>query len=308
MQNTNNLESFEDEITLAELFTILFAGKWTIIFCTAVASVFIVFFSLSLPNIYRSEALLTPVAAENSLGGALESLGGLGALAGNIIPTEASDSNSAKAMEKVSSLSFFEEKIIPQIFLPNLMAVKSWSAKSNIVSYDDEIYDQETNTWTREYSFPQTSVPSVQESHRAFLEHLDVAKDLKTGFVTLAIEHQSPFIAEKWASLVVSEINAFYRQKDKIEGEASINYLTEQAAKTRYTEIRKAVADLAQREMQKMTLIEATDYYVFDVIDPPAVMERKSAPSRSIICIVGAILGGIIGVIVVLLRHYLRSQ
>lgn len=307
MQNTNNLESFEDEITLVELFKILFAGKWTIIFYTTVASIFIVFFSLSLPNIYRSEALLTPVAAENSLGGALESLGSLGALAGNILPTEATDSNSAKAMEKVSSLSFFEEKILPQIFLPNLMAVESWSAKSNIVTYDDDIYDQETDTWTRDYSFPQTSVPSAQESHRAFLEHLDVAKDMKTGFVTFAIEHQSPFIAEKWASLVVSEINAFYRQKDKVEGEASINYLTEQVAKTGYTEIRKVVADLAQREMQKMTLIEATDYYVFDVIDPPAVMERKFAPSRAIICIIGAILGGIIGVIVVLLRHYLRS-
>jgi hypothetical protein len=307
MQNTNNLESFEDEITLVELFKILFAGKWTIIFYTTVASIFIVFFSLSLPNIYRSEALLTPVAAENSLGGALESLGSLGALAGNILPTEATDSNSAKAMEKVSSLSFFEEKILPQIFLPNLMAVESWSAKSNIVTYDDDIYDQETDTWTRDYSFPQTSVPSAQESHRAFLEHLDVAKDIKTGFVTFAIEHQSPFIAEKWASLVVSEINAFYRQKDKVEGEASINYLTEQVAKTGYTEIRKVVADLAQREMQKMTLIEATDHYVFDVIDPPAVMERKFAPSRAIICIIGAILGGIIGVIVVLLRHYLRS-
>lgn len=307
MQNTNNLESFEDEITLVELFKILFAGKWTIIFYTTVASIFIVFFSLSLPNIYRSEALLTPVAAENSLGGALESLGSLGALAGNILPTEATDSNSAKAMEKVSSLSFFEEKILPQIFLPNLMAVESWSAKSNIVTYDDDIYNQETDTWTRDYSFPQTSVPSAQESHRAFLEHLDVAKDMKTGFVTFAIEHQSPFIAEKWASLVVSEINAFYRQKDKVEGEASINYLTEQVAKTGYTEIRKVVADLAQREMQKMTLIEATDYYVFDVIDPPAVMERKFAPSRAIICIIGAILGGIIGVIVVLLRHYLRS-
>ena len=95
MQNPNYLESFEDEITLMELFKILFAGKWTIIFTTAVASVFIVFYSLSLPNIYRSEALLTPVAAENSLSGALESLG-IRALAGNILPAEASDSNSQK--------------------------------------------------------------------------------------------------------------------------------------------------------------------------------------------------------------------
>ena len=117
MQNTNNLESFEDEITLVELFKILFAGKWTIIFYTTITSIFIVFFSLSLPNIYRSEALLTPVAAENSLGGALESLGSLGALAGNILPTEALI-QILKAMEKVSSLSFFEEKYYRKSFYP----------------------------------------------------------------------------------------------------------------------------------------------------------------------------------------------
>ena len=107
----------------------------------AIASVFIVFFSLSLPNVYRSEALLTPVASENSLSGALENLGSLGALAGNILPSQSNDSNSAKAMEKVTSLSFFEEKILPQIFLPNLMAFKSWSAGTNSVTYDDDIYD-----------------------------------------------------------------------------------------------------------------------------------------------------------------------
>lgn len=306
MQNNDNPQSLQDEITLAELFKILFSGKWTIIFYTAIASVFIVFFSLSLPNVYRSEALLTPVASENSLSGALENLGSLGALAGNILPSQSNDSNSAKAMEKVTSLSFFEEKILPQIFLPNLMAFKSWSAGTNSVTYDDDIYDVDSNSWTREYAFPQTQVPSAQESHRAFLEHLDVAKDIKTGFVTVSIEHQSPYIAEKWASLIVSEINAFYRKKDKAEGEASINYLSEQVALTGYTEIRKVIADLAQREMQKMTLIEATDYYVFDVIDPPAVMERKAAPARAIICIIGAILGGMVGIIVVLIRHYTR--
>ena len=105
--------------------------------------------------------------------------------------------------------------------------------------------------------------------------------------------------------MVVSEIN-FYSQKDKVEGEVSINYLTEQVARTGASATRKVIADLAQREMQKMTLIEATEYYVFDVIDP-VVMEKKSSPARATICIIGAILGGIIGVIIVLLRHYLRS-
>lgn len=302
----DNKETFSDEVTLNELFQILWAGKWRIITFTFIASVIVVFYSLSLPNIYRSEALLTPVVAENGLSGSLENLGGLGALAGDVFGGESSDSNSAQAMEKVTSLSFFTNQIMPQIFLPNLVAVESWSLGTNKISYDDEVYDADSETWTREYSFPQNPEPSAQEGHRAFLEHLTVTKDLKSGFVTLAVEHQSPVIAQKWASLVLSEINSYYRKKDKIVGEASISYLKEQAATTGYTEIRKVIADLAQRETQKLTLIEASEFYVFDVIDPPAVMERKHSPVRSIICIVGAIIGGFMGVLSVLFRHYFR--
>ena len=44
--------------------------------------------------------------------------------------------------------------------------------------------------------------------------------------------------------------------------------------------------------------------YVFDVIDPPVVPERKVEPSRALICILASILGGMIGVLIVLIRHY----
>ena len=45
-------------------------------------------------------------------------------------------------------------------------------------------------------------------------EHLNLSEDKRTGFVTIRIKHQSPFIAKQWSELLVNEINVFYREKD----------------------------------------------------------------------------------------------
>ena len=48
----------DDEIDLRELFGVIWRGKWLIILVTIIAAGFSVAFALSMPNIYRSEALL----------------------------------------------------------------------------------------------------------------------------------------------------------------------------------------------------------------------------------------------------------
>ena len=70
------------------------------------------------------------------------------------------------------------------------------------------------------------------------------------------------------------------------------------------SEIKQVLAQLLQEETKKLSLIEADQSYVFDYIDPPAVMEQKSEPKRSIICILSALFGGMLSILIVLIRHY----
>lgn len=302
MNNQNSEEYIEDQIDLAVLFKALFEGKWIIIGFTSIASIIVVIYSLSLPNIYKSEALLVPISSKESVGGNVSDLGGLASLAG--ISLSDSSDNSAVAFEKLHSLSFFEEKILPQINLPDLMAVESWEPSSNIISYDEEIYDDNENVWTREISGLQTPEPSAQESFTAFMEQMIIFKDIKTKLVTIGVKHQSPFIAKQWADLVISEINSFYREKDRSEATFAVNYLNGELSKTRLSEVKMVIAEVLAQQIQTLTLIEANANYVFDFIDPPAVMEKKSEPRRAIICIIGALLGGFIGAIVALFRFF----
>jgi uncharacterized protein involved in exopolysaccharide biosynthesis len=205
--HSNKLNNSDDEIDLRKLFYVLLRGKWIIVSITAFTSIVGVIYSLSLPNIYESKALLVPVNSSSSISGALGNYSCLAGLAGISLPSATDVGNSAKAIKKISSLSFFENNILENIHLPDLLAVKSWNSKTNIVTFDEDIYDISSNTWVSDDPDSKQKIPSAQESFWAFKSHLILIEDKKSGFINLSIKHQSPFIAKQWVELIVNEVN-----------------------------------------------------------------------------------------------------
>jgi len=307
--HSNKFNDFDDEIDLQEIFNVLFKGKWIIVSLTVMISIIGLIYSLSLPNVYQSKAVLVSSNPSSSISAALGGFSSLAGIAGIGLPSDGENDNTAKAMQKIGSLSFFENNILPNIYLPNLMAIKSWNYKTNTLTFDENTYDMSINSWVRDYSYPQQQIPSAQESFEEFTKkNLSLSEDKKSGFITLSIKHQSPFIAKQWVELIVNEINTFYRQKDKLQSEKAVSYLNEQISMTSLTEIKEALAKLLQEEIKKLTLIEANQHYVFDYVDPPAVMEKKSEPKRALIFIVSVLLGGMLSVFLVLIRHYVIKK
>jgi len=295
MNNNNDRNTSyhpDDELDFRELFQIIWQGKWIVVAIVTFFSISAIIYSLSLPNIYQSKALLSPVAEQGGSSGG-QGFGGLADIAGISLPQ--SGGNAVEAIDKIGTLSFFTNNILPNIYLPDLMAIDSWDASTQAVIYDEN-YNQETQTWTQ--------IPSSQESFLKFKKYLSVNKIKKTGFVTISVKHQSPVVAQAWTELVVRELNEFFRVKDKAEATAAMEYLNAQMSQTSFAQIRQVIAQLLQQKIQQLTLIEVRDFYVYDYIDPPAVMEFKSEPARSIICIISALLGALLGVFVVLIRHF----
>ena len=142
-------KSYDDEIDLLELWRALMRGKWIIIAFTSVFSIASVFYALSLPNMYKSTAVLAP--AESS-GGGLGKLagqfGGLASLAGINLGGSGPD-KTAEALEILQSWAFIEEFIQEQNIAPQVFAVKGWSPETNELIYNTEIYNPQTQTWTR---------------------------------------------------------------------------------------------------------------------------------------------------------------
>ena len=302
MSENSNLSlenSNVDEMDLVKIFKILMRGKLTIISFTTFFAIAAVIYSLYLPNIYESEALLSPVGSETGAYQTQSNISGIANLAGINLSSQ-SGGNPTKALKKIRTLSFFKDSILPNIFLPDLMAMKSWDEDTNTIIYDENVFNSETQTWIE--------LPSPQKSFKDFEDILRVSQDFDTGFVTIAIRHKSPHVAQEWTNLVVKQLNEFFRIYDKREAEAAMSFLNLQMALTSYTEIKQVIAQLLQKKMQQLTLIEANQFYVFSYLDPPMVMEEKIEPNRPSICILGTILGGLLGIFIVLIREFLVTK
>ena len=298
----------EDEIDLKELLHALFQGKWLILLTIFLFSIGGIVYSLSLPNIYKSHTLLYPTEQQSEIGGAMKAYSGLAGIAGINLSSQSAESNAVKALKKVNSFSFFKDNLLPNIYLPNLMAVDSWDENTRSIKYDISIYDESKNLWTRKVPYPKNSTPTAQESFDVFKGHMNVFEDKDSGFVTISVKHQSPLIAQKWTLLIVEELNSYFRTKDKKEAEIAVSYLNNQIAQTSYTEIKQVIAQLLQRRTQQLTLIEVSKSYVFDYIDPPIVMEKKSEPKRLVICIFAAFFGIISGMVLVIFRYFISNK
>ena len=214
IQKHNDYENVDEEVNIVKILQNLWENKLTIIFSTSFFSILAVIYSLTLPDIYESKALLSPVGSESSSSKSMNNIGGLASLAG-INLSNSFGGNSAKALEKVGTLSFFKDNILPNIFLPDLMAAKSWDAGTNIITYENN-YDLDTKTWDE--------TPTTQESYKDFMDLMTLTSNYDTGFVTVSIKHKSPHVAKEWVELIVNQLNYFFRSYDKKEAQLSIDF------------------------------------------------------------------------------------
>ena len=296
--NLNNESKSNDEIDIKNLLKIIFDGRQIIIALTALFSVIAVIYSLSLPNIYKSSALLSPVGDNASTNQSLNNIGSLAGLAGINISSQ-SVNKTTKAITKIVTLSFFEDNILPNIFLPDLMASIDWDEESNSVIYKEDLFNSQDQKWTE--------IPSSQESFKKFLEAIEL-EELKTGFVRISFKHYSPYVAKEWTELVVDQINGSFRTLDKLEAQSSMSFLNVQMAQTSYSEIKEVIAEILKQKMQRLSLIEANEFYVFSYLDSPAVEEEKVEPTRSKISIFGSVFGLLLGILIVIARDYLYTN
>lgn len=300
----------DDEIGLRELFSVIWQGKWLIIAITAVFAIGAVIFAIKQPNIYKSEALLAPASEEQ--GGGLSALasqfGGLASLAGVNVSAKGAMDKTELAIQVLKSRQFTSDFIQKHNILPDLMAAKKWDRDADKLIYDSEVYDAQTKTWVREVKPPLKSEPSMQMAYKAFSNIIVINKDEETPMVTISVMHLSPTVAQQWVNWLVQDINKVMKERDVAEANRSSEFLNKQIALTSVADIKAILYKLVEEQAKTIMFAEVRDEYVFKTIDPALVPEEKAKPKRAIICVLGTMLGGMLGVMLVLVRYFVRKE
>lgn len=299
-----------DEIDLAELWRAVWAGKLTIIAISFIFAVASIFFALSKPNVYRASVILAPVSEEDGAGGlgALTGqFGGLASMAGIELGGGGNDKTTL-ALEILKSRSFIENYITKHKLAVPIMAGENWDMATDTLILDNELYDQVNNKWIREVSLPKKTVPSSWESFKEFSELLSIAQDEKTKMITIAIEYVSPTMAQQWLTWLIADVNEFVRNQDQKEAQDSIDYLTQQLENIQVTSMETVFFQLIEEQTKNMMLTKVKAEYVLKTIDPSQVPDEKAGPKRAFIVVLGTVFGGMLSVLIVLIRYFSKSD
>jgi uncharacterized protein involved in exopolysaccharide biosynthesis len=302
---------YDDEIDLRELFSVLWAGKKLIVAITALFAIVSVIYALSIANEYKASAVVAPAGSGgSSLGKMAGQLGGLASLAGINIGGGESD-ETQEAMEIMQSWGFIEEFIQSNHLQVPVYAAEGWDKASNRLKLNDDLYDAESKRWLiegDESGAGGTRPPSSWELYKEFQGRVSVSQDKKSGLINISIEYYSPLIAKQWVDLFVSSINDYMRARKLEQVNRNIEYLTAQIEKTAIAEMREVFYQLVEEQTKSKMLAEASPEYAFVTVSKAMVPEEKSKPKRALICILGTLLGGMLSVLLVLIRHYGRAK
>lgn len=301
-----NQSSFkENEISLGELIDELWKHKLIITIAGILCAVVSVLYALSLPNIYTSEVVLAPTQnAQNEGGNIGGQVGALASLAGFQVGSTGPDKKTI-ALEVAKSKAFIISLVEKHNMLPDLFAVESWSQSRGIV-YDSQLYDSSLDKWVD--SEQNEIIPKnwkIIELVKTQLLKID--ENLPGGLIKISSDHQSPEFAKRFLDLLVFELNNVMRERDIGEAKRSLEFLNRELSATNLNNVQQIFYELIEQQTQTMMLANARPEYVFQIVDPPVVAERKSKPSRASISILGTLLGVVLAIIVIMVRFFLKK-
>lgn len=297
-----------DEIDLRELFSALWKGKWVILLFTIVFAAGGVFYALSQPNTYKATAVLaaTSDSGKGGMAAMAAKFGGLASLAGINIRGGGTD-HKTMALAVLQSRQFINAFIHSHDLLVPLMASTQWHKSSDELELNPEVYDAIAKQWIGKVTSGQSKIPTDWEAHKAFKAILSISVAKDTGLVSLSITHYSPIIAQQWVDLLITDLNAWMKEKSLSETKRNIGYLEQQLERTNIADMRTVFFQLIEEQTKNLMLAEVETEFVFKIIDPAVVPEDKDGPKRALMCILFTLLGSMLGALMVIVLYIMKK-
>jgi len=296
---------YHDEINIREILLALNVGKKLILYLTSIFIVGSIFLSLLLPKIWISDTLVSLTAQENASRGSSNSgaLSSVASLAGISMGSSSGGVDKAQlVLATINSRDFFRHLISFEGVLPNLLATKSFDEATQTTIFNSKAYDEKNQEWVQ-------GQPNFSDSMKAYKKTISTYYDpMGDGFIKISTKHRSPIFAHDFLTLIVREVNNLLRDKDLREADAALGYLYEQIDGVTQSDVRLSIAALIENQLRTQMFANIRQNYAIDPLDTPYVPELRSSPQRTKIVILGALLGLLISIVLVIGRYYINKN
>jgi hypothetical protein len=306
MKQNNELN---DEISLKDLFSTLWAGKIYLIL-VLIISVFLTSFYLQfVERKYTVEYNLKPVG-ETKSGSSLSGLGGFASLAGIQLPASSNnDFNIFKELitsPEVSEIIFENRRIIKDIFS------SEWDDKLNNFSRPPKSKTQIFVSNVKKLLSGNKEVNYLPPNPRRLAifinNNVQIKENKETGFLKFMSETSKP-------ELILSLIIEATKASDNIMRQRYIDFSTEplifykdKLRTARSREHREALAELIGQEEQKLMFASRGKYFIAEPYMNPIISLRPTSPKPNLILALSLVLGLFIGVALVIIQQALKKE
>jgi len=279
---TNCLQ--EDEIDLRELWNTIWSNKWKIGIFTFIVTAATIAYSLTLPNIYKSETLLAPSEQQSGA-----NLGGLSALAG-LAGVNIGGGGKISVIDKMNTL---KENYT---FTENL--IKKYDLLPKLIEDFDKLAKEEKEK-------------SYLDAYRAITKIVSITDDKKSSLISIKVEHEDPEFAYELVNIYLNELSETIRTQELENINEKVEYYDQEIAKATDASLKEQLSKLASALIQNRVLAKANRYYGVEQITKPFVvtdLRDKVRPKRSLIVVVAFVTSIILGVFGVFFMEFIKSN
>lgn len=303
VENQNSTKYIEeDEIDLKELFNTILKYKFKIAIFVFITTILTLIYTLSIPNSYKSEIVLSPQESQKSVGGGLSSLASLA----GVSLGGASSKDPFVMMQTTLNDYSFNERIIKKYNL-----VEKLKNKKNLVFAlgVDSIYNL-LNSKEKNQEDKRSEDEKIFSTINTIKSTLSISSDKKSNLITLKAELEDRFLAKELVDIYLKEIINKIKLEDMKEIDAQIKYYNKELASTYDVSLKEQLSKSLSGLYQKKVFSQANDYYfVSRLVDSRvSYIKEKTKPKRVLILVVSFLTSIILAIFIVFFWEFLRSD
>ena len=302
-------QNYDDEISIRELFSVLWRGKYFIVFVTVISLATGSFYLRNVSSKYGVSILLAPVQEEQTTPN-FGNLGGLASLAGISLPSgSASDFSKYEIMlktQEISTLVFKEKNLIQALFS------KEWDNSQQIFLAPKKNRTTLIKNYFKKLLTGQPpneyTEPSPARLRAMIDKKIRISLEKKTQYLTLSAESSNPDLLTKLMISMIKNTDELFKKKFIKQANDAVQFYQIKISKARSQEHREILATLIAKEERKLLLATRDGPFVAEILTGPNTSLNPTSPKTSLSLALSILLGGFLSCGLLIIRSFLSKN
>lgn len=296
----------DEEIDISEILITIWKNRLVLLFCIVLSVLVSILYLHIADYSYTAEIKIFPVQSSGE--GAGRQLGGLASLAGIGLSND----------KQASSFELYSEEIFAREVAETL------SSQTDLMRsiYKGE-WDAENSRWVKPVSFltpvigamksvlgipiREWQAPNGRRLQDYIKANVIYGETPKKSTVTISYINTDPIFAVQFLNALHKATDDRLRQRALERSTKYINYLNHKLQSTTVMEYRSALVTILS-DQEKLNMIASSDVpYAAESLGGAVASLKPTSPNPLTVLIMGVFIGVLIGLMIILVRHYVKG-